>query len=163
MARIRNWGELDYSIYNEFDHEWIDEGWQIWLVVRLDKPIEISSDLQVVGVSRQDIDEEDPEHLLHPVDASITINNGEIEEGMVFPNIIPSEFTRAFLAQESYRTVWVDLDQYDRHFRGIPMPANSYDLGIGLVVEDRVCNPDRFLQSFARKLNNWLAKAKTTK
>lgn len=149
MARIKGWGELNCSTTNKRFKELCDFDGEfgVEMNIRLDDPIEIPAEARVEG--------------LYPLwciesESNVDINDGDVRRNDVFSNLVPEEIVKVLAKQKAYRSITLYLDNSSRDWKD-NSPAPLCDLGISIGLKEKVVNSDRFLQSFARKLNKWLS------
>jgi hypothetical protein len=148
VARIKGWGELNYSQKNKElmeDYEF-DGEFGIEMNIRLDDPIEIPAESRVEGMSNWIRSE-----------SNVDIVDGNVRRNDMFSSFVSEEMVRVFAGQKTYKSVTLYLDNSDRDSKG---DSPLCDLSISIGLKKKLENPDRFLQSFARKLNKWLAAGK---
>lgn len=150
MARIRNWGDLNYGLY-EMDFVASANEYMTDFVLRLDQPIILNPEIEPKVV------ENDLQELPK---AEIYFDRDRIVR-RISPDFIPKPFVTYFQAHpDTYTQIELCLDDYDRYYHNVSMPDNGYDLKIIIFTKEPIHHPDRFLQAFARKLNIWLASYK---
>ena len=169
MARIKNLGELN-SLYVYIEEKY-SPGWNYAFTIFPDVPIVVDPNLLEAVSSESgiptDID------LFTMAYAEVRIKDGRVldpnehydfvwepahesttgtERGRA---LIPESLIKALRSQKAYNYVEISLISDPVVNPGLA--ENACDIRIDIYLPDRLECSDRFTQSFARKLNKWLA------
>ena len=165
MARVRNWGELDwandeyldYTFSTELNDEEFCNSEIVQMILHLDKPITIEPKTREEIVEKFEFEKADS--FLYSFSAldhetCFSLKNGRIMNRGEYSFLFPTQILKAFEGRESFSWVILYLNNEKRFF--FEDTNRLYDVMIAFEVSEKIQFPDKLLRSFARKLSEWL-------